>query len=79
MKPLKAKLEEASAGRAGSPQQLLIVDGEVYDYWVGDLDAKEILARVASITAGTAYPGKRCLRAKPSRGPLICGRYAEAK
>jgi hypothetical protein len=32
VKPLKARLERASAGRAGSPHQMLLVDGEVYDY-----------------------------------------------
>lgn len=79
LKPLRAKLEHASGGRAGSPQQLLMVDGEVYDYWVGDEYAAIILARIAAITAGTEYPGKRCIRARPTRGPLVCVQYADSK
>ena len=76
LKPMRAKLEQASGGRAGSPQQLLMVDGEVYDYWVGALDAAEIEARIAAITSGTRYPAVRCIRAYTTRGGLQCAQYA---
>ena len=60
LKQLKARLDHASAGKARSPHQVLIVDGEVYDYWIGALDASEIEAKIAAITGGTPYPGTRC-------------------
>ena len=62
LKPLKAKLDHASAGKSGSPHQVLLVDGEVHDYWFGTLDAAQIEARIAAITGGTEYPGPRCTR-----------------
>ena len=62
VKPLKSRLDRASAGKAGSPHQMLLVDGEVYDYWFGTLDAAQIEARIAAITGGTKYPGPRCTR-----------------
>ena len=62
VKPLKSRLDRASAGKSGSPHQMLLVDGEVYDYWFGTLDAAQIEARIAAITSGTKYPGPRCTR-----------------
>ena len=62
VKPLKSRLDRASAGKSGSPHQMLLVDGEVYDYWFGTLDAAQIEARIAAITGGTKYPGPRCTR-----------------
>lgn len=81
LRPLRAKLEHATGGRNGSPQQMLLVDGEVYDYWVGNpLDAAQILARIAAIESGTDYPGRRCLRSLPyPRGDLHCTQSVESK
>ena len=62
VKPLKASLDHASAGKSGSPHQVLLVDGEVHDYWFGTLDAAQIEAKIAAITGGTTYPGPRCTR-----------------
>ena len=62
IKPLKAKLDVASGGLAGSPHQVLIVNGEVHDYWFGAKSAEEIELRIAAVVAGTAYPGKPCAR-----------------
>lgn len=62
VKPLKARLDHASAGKSGSPHQVLVVDGEVHDYWFGTLDAAQIEAKIAAITGGTKYPGPRCTR-----------------
>ena len=62
VKPLKARLDHASAGKSGSPHQALLVDGEVHDYWFGTLDAAQIEAKIAAITGGTKYPGLRCTR-----------------
>lgn len=61
LKPLKAKLDTAGGGNGGSPQEMLLVDDVVYDYWLGARNAEEIEAKIAAIVAGgTAYPGKRC-------------------
>ena len=62
VKPLKSKLDYASAGKARSPHQIIIVDGEVYHYWIGAIDARDIDAKIAAITSGTRYPGTRCKR-----------------
>lgn len=65
VKPLKAKLDTAGGGVGGSAQQVLVVDNEVYDYWFGSKDAKDIEARVTAISSGTPYPGPRCVRYFP--------------
>ncbi|HEX7888415.1 MAG TPA: DUF6719 family protein [Ramlibacter sp.] len=62
VKPLKAKLDTASSGRNGSPHQVLVVDGEVYDYWFGERSAEEILASVQAIATGAKYPFSRCIK-----------------
>lgn len=62
IKQYKAKLDEASGGRAGSPHQLLMVNGEVYDYWFGVRDAHEIEAAITALLHGTQYPHQRCVR-----------------
>ena len=66
VKPLKAKLDTAGGGRGGSAQQVLVVDNEVYDYWFGSMDAKDLEARVTAISSGTSYPGPRCVRYFPA-------------
>lgn len=65
VKPLKAKLDTAGGRAPGSAQQVLVVDNEVYDYWFGSKDAKDVEARVTAISSGTPYPGPRCVRYFP--------------
>ena len=61
LKLLKAKFDTAGGGNRGSPQEMLLVDDVVYDYWFGARNAEEIEAKIAAIVAGgTAYPGERC-------------------
>ena len=59
---LKAKLDYASGGRAGSPHQVILVDDEVYDYWFGASGAEQIEARIAALVNGTKYPYRRCIK-----------------
>lgn len=62
VKPLKSKLDLASGGRSGSPHQVIIVDGEVFDYWFGEKSADQIEAAVAALVHGTKYPHRRCIQ-----------------
>lgn len=59
---LKAKLDYASGGRAGSPHQVILVDDEVFDYWFGASGAEEIEARIAALVNGKKYPYRRCIK-----------------
>jgi hypothetical protein len=61
VKPLKGILDVANDGQTGSPQVALIVDGKVYDYYLGDRPAKRIEAMLHAIRTGAPYPTKRCL------------------
>lgn len=62
VKPLKEKLDYASGGRSGSPQQVIIVDGEVFDYWFGARNANQIEQALVSLVEGTNYPYRRCVK-----------------
>ena len=62
VKPLKSKLDYASGGRNGSPHQVIVVDGEVFDYWFGDKSAEQIEAALAALVDGTKYPHRRCIK-----------------
>jgi hypothetical protein len=62
IKPLKARLDYASGGRNGSPHQVIVVDGEVFDYWFGDKSAEQIEASIAALVHGTKYPHRRCIK-----------------
>ena len=59
---LKAKLDYASGGRAGSPHQVIVVDDEVFDYWFGASGAESIEARIAALVKGAKYPYRRCIK-----------------
>jgi hypothetical protein len=61
VKPFKAVLDKANAGQTGSPQTALMIDGAVYDYYLGDRPAKKIEAMLYAIRTGTPYPSQRCL------------------
>ena len=63
VKPYKNYLDDASSGRAGSPQAAVLVDGKVYDYFQGTRSAEELEKMFLAIRTDTAYPFKRCIRA----------------
>lgn len=67
VKPLKARLDHASGGRDGSPHQVLVVNGEVFDYWFGTRDAAEIEAAIQALLHGTRYPHRRCMKRTGAR------------
>ncbi|SFB86850.1 hypothetical protein SAMN05216344_104225 [Polaromonas sp. OV174] len=67
VKPYKAKLDEASSGRNGSPQVAIIVNGEIYDYYFGTRSAKKVEQMILAIKEGRNYPFKRCLKLDRSR------------
>lgn len=60
IKPLKDQLDEASGGIGGSAQTAVVVNGKVYDYYLGTRSAAQISNMLESITAGTDYPFARC-------------------
>jgi hypothetical protein len=62
VKPYKARLDEASSGRSGSPQVAIIVNGEIYDYYFGTRSAKEVEQMILAIKDGGKYPFRRCLK-----------------
>lgn len=66
--PLKEKLDEASGGRSGSPKGVLIVNGTVYDFFVGTRSAEQIQSMIQAARTGEKYPFKRCLRMSPTIG-----------
>lgn len=65
VRPHKAQLDEASAGRAGSPQSALIVNGKVHDYYFGTRATDILVEMVQSVRTGSPYPVPRCLRLGP--------------
>lgn len=77
LKPLKDKLDYANSGRAGSPQGALIVDGEVYDYFLGVRSAQEVEAMLSSALDGGPYPFRRCLKVVDSRAVRRCEVHAK--
>lgn len=68
VKPYKDKLDHASAGRAGSPQAALLVNGEVFDYFHGTRSAAEIESMILAIRTGAQYPFDRCVKVSASWG-----------
>lgn len=68
VKPHRDKLFEATGGRGGSAQVVILVDGEVFDVFHGSGDAAFYTQMVASVLdAKIAYPGERCLKRDASR------------
>ncbi len=59
----KEKLDFASAGRIGSPQTAVLVNGEVFDYFHSTRTAEEIQQMIVTIRTGGKYPFERCLKA----------------
>jgi hypothetical protein len=65
VRPYKAQLDLASAGRNGSPQMALLVNGKVYDYYFGTRAADIMVEMVQAVRTGSPYPVPRCLRLGP--------------
>jgi hypothetical protein len=61
-KHLQPALHEASNGWSGSPQQAIVVNGKVLDYWYGTWqgDASQVAAMVRAIHEGKPLPRKVC-------------------
>jgi hypothetical protein len=62
VKPYKDQLDEASAGRHGSPQAAILVNGKVYDYFHGVRSAEDFERMLVAIRTGNEYPFTRCLK-----------------
>lgn len=62
VRPYKTQLDEASAGRPGSPQMALIVNGKVYDYYFGTRSADILAEMIQAVRTGSPYPVERCLK-----------------
>ena len=74
VKPLKEKLDVASAGRIGSPQVAVMVNGEVYDYFFGSRSAEDIEEMLLAARYGGRYPFPRCVKLEADgRGCAVKG------
>jgi hypothetical protein len=74
VKPYKEKLDAASAGRSGSPQAALLVDGQVFDYFFGARSAEDLEEMLLAARDGGKYPFPRCLRLQATgRGCAVKG------
>ena len=67
VRPLKQVLDLASGGRTGSPQAALIVNGQVYDYYVSARPADTVLEMIGAARGEWRYPLTRCLQ-MPAKG-----------
>jgi len=69
VKPLKEKLDAANNGRDGSPQYAIVVNGEVFDYYLGgEISAAKMEKMLLAARDGTRYPGDRCVKLINRRG-----------
>ena len=68
IKHLQPALKEASNGINGSPQQAILVDGKVVDYWFGGGkgDAAQLTKMVRAIQEGKPFPRATCQQLKSS-------------
>lgn len=62
VRPYKDQLDEASAGRTGSPHFALIVNGAVYDYYFGTRSAASVEEMILAVQNSDPYPFTRCLK-----------------
>ena len=62
VKPYKARLDEASGGRTGSPHFAIMVNDEGYDYYFGVRGAADVERMIIAIRDRTPYPYERCVR-----------------
>ena len=77
VKPFKEKLDAANAGRIGSPQVALLVNGKVFDYFFGARSALDIEEMLIAARNGGRYPFPRCLRLE-ANGPGCAGGWIPA-
>jgi len=69
VKSYKEILDKASAGRIGSPQVAVLVNGQVFDYFFGARSAEDMEEMLLAARDGGKYPFPRCLRLEAaSRG-----------
>ena len=62
VRPYKEQLDEASAGRTGSPHFALLVNGVVHDYYFGTRSAASVEEMILAVQHGDPYPFTRCLK-----------------
>lgn len=62
VKPIKARLDHASSGAHGSAQVAILVDQEIFDYYLGTRTAEQVLAMLQALRTGAPYPYARCLK-----------------
>lgn len=62
VRPFKGALDRASGGRTGSPQAALVVNGQIYDYYVSARPADTVLEMVGAARGEWRYPLPRCLQ-----------------
>lgn len=62
VKPYKEILDAANAGRVGSPQVAVLVNGQVFDYFYGARSAEDMEEMLLAARDGGRYPFPRCLR-----------------
>lgn len=62
VRPLKEKLDYASARRAGSPHFAIVVNNEVFDYFFGIRSAEQVEKMIETLRDGTPYPFTPCKR-----------------
>lgn len=69
-KHLQPALAEAGNGRTGSPQQAILVNGKVVDYWWGTgLGDAQVLAEIfRALHAGQPMPRPACQKVAPISG-----------
>jgi hypothetical protein len=73
VKPYKDKLDFANASRAGSPQFIILVNDEVYDYYFGGRSAEDTLRMITAIRENKNYPFPRCIKLQSGGGCEIRG------
>ncbi|TWO71003.1 hypothetical protein FN976_11795 [Caenimonas sedimenti] len=63
---LQPALKEASNGLSGSPQQAILVNGRLVDYWfgTGKGEAGKLVEMVRAIQEGKGLPRPTCLKLK---------------
>ena len=62
LKPLKEELDRASAGQDGSAQSIILVNGRVFDYYLGSHSSDELRIIFEAILSGRESPIPRCSR-----------------
>ena len=72
----KDKLDKAGAGHAGSPQVAIMVNGELFDYFLIPRKAVDFEKMLVAIRTGAQYPFSRCIQYSTEWGK--CGVYGKS-